>query len=170
MRAGSAFNVRQPANRSHLLIRGATKYGAERAAGGRSAQKGYFAACLAFADSETSTSDESASSTRRAAGHGPPVGQSFHQWSEIAVRDMTVDRRTGAVERHGKIEYRVNALELAARVVHALTYRLMIDSQSLGSTARPGRHRVSQCAEAGGARARRSWPRRRQSAMGTHRR
>ena len=165
-----AHTAWRPRARSTLLIRGATKCRRSAPQARRSGQKAYFAACFAFAGRETSTSDESASSTRRAAGHGPPVGQSFHQWSEVALRDVTVDRRTGAVERHGKIEYRVNALELAARVVHALTYRLMIDSQSLGSTARRGRHRVCQCAEAGGARARRAWPRRRQSAMETHRR
>ena len=48
--------------------------------------------------------------------------------------------------------------------------RLAIEFVSLCSVARPGRHWFRQRAEAGGARARRSWPRRRQSAMGTHRR
>ena len=106
----------------------------------------------------------------RAAGGGLPIGRPCHLWLEVALRDVTVDRRTGAVERHGRIEYRVNALEFAARVVHALTQRLAIEFVSLCSVARPGRHWFRQRAEAGGARARRAWPRRRQSAMETHRR
>ena len=109
-------------------------------------------------------------SGRRAAAHGRHTCHPCHLWLEVALRDVTVDRHTGAVERHGRIEYRVNALEFAARVVHALTQRLAIEFVSLCSVARPGRHWFRQRAEAGGARARRAWPRRRQSAMGTHRR
>ena len=83
-------------------------------------------------------------SGRRAAAHGRHTCQSCHLWLEVALRDLTVDRRTGAVERHGRIEYRVNALEFAARVVHALTQRLATEFVRLFSAARPGRHRIRQ--------------------------